>query len=146
MQRAGLLAMVITLFVSATLSFAGEPQTMTVWKSPWCGCCGNWVKHMEEAGFTVEVREIEDLDIVKRQAGIPEKLQSCHTATVGGYIVEGHVPASDVKRLLQEQPKVGGLAVPGMPSGSPGMEDGSHDPYEVLTFSRNGDTTVFNRY
>ncbi len=146
MQRAGLLAMIVTLFFSATVSLAEGPQTMTVWKTPWCGCCGNWVRHMEEAGFEVDVREIEDLDVVKRQAGIPEKLQSCHTATVDGYIIEGHVPAPDVKRLLQERPKVGGLAVPGMPSGSPGMENGQFDAYEVLTFSRNGETAVFNRY
>lgn len=117
---------------------------MTVWKSPTCGCCGSWVAHMRAAGFKVETRDVDDMDMVKTQLGMPEKLQSCHTATIGGYLVEGHVPAADVKRLLAEKPAVKGLAVPGMPSGSPGMENGYKDPYEVLSFDSDGGTKVFS--
>ncbi len=119
---------------------------MTVWKSPWCGCCGHWVKHMEQAGYTVEVKDVEDLDAVKKLAGVPGDLQSCHTARVGDYTIEGHVPAADIERLLTERPKVDGLAVPGMPSGSPGMENGEKDPYDVVTFTRSGETKVFSSY
>lgn len=119
---------------------------MTVWKTPWCGCCGKWVAHMRSAGFKVQVKEVEGLAKIKRLAGIPERLRSCHTASVGGYKIEGHVPAGDVKRLLETRPKVDGLAVPGMPSGSPGMENGEHDPYDVVAFTRDGKTEVFSSY
>lgn len=125
---------------------AGELPAMTVWKSPWCGCCGSWVKHMKTAGFNVKVVEVEDLAAVKSEAAIPERLQSCHTARVGGFVIEGHVPAEDVKRLLAERPKALGLVVPGMPAGSPGMETGEHDPYDVLLLNPNGETEVFKAY
>jgi len=125
---------------------AGELPAMTVWKNPSCGCCGNWVRHMEQAGFQVEVRNVDDLARVKRMAGIPGPLQSCHTASVGGYHIEGHVPASDVKRLLEMKADVDGLAVPGMPSGSPGMENGQYDAYDVVTFKRGQAPRVFKRY
>jgi hypothetical protein len=119
---------------------------MTVWKSPSCGCCGKWVEHMKAAGFKVETQNTDQMHLVKRQARIADELQSCHTAIVDGYLIEGHVPAKDIKRLLKEKTKVRGLAVPGMPSGSPGMEDGTRDPYEVVTFDKNGKTTVYNKY
>ena len=137
---------VIVLMASLTGAAAAELPTMTVWKSPWCGCCGKWVAHMQAAGFKVVTKEVKALDKVKRLAGIPEPLQSCHTAEVGGYKIEGHVPAPDVKRLLKAKPKVDGLAVPGMPSGSPGMENGERDPYDVLAFTRDGRTEVFASY
>lgn len=125
---------------------AGDLPAMTVWKSPWCGCCGSWVKHMKTAGFDVKVVEVEDLAPVKSEAAIPERLQSCHTARVGGFVIEGHVPAADVKRLLSERPNALGLVVPGMPAGSPGMETGEQDPYDVLLLGPNGETEVFQAY
>ena len=128
-------------------SWADDADKMTVWKSPWCGCCGKWVDHMKRAGFKVEVKETENMDSIKAMTGIPEKAHSCHTATVGGYLVEGHVPANDIHRLLREKPKgVKGLAVPGMPHGSPGMETGETHPYDVVTFDQDNKMSVFNSY
>jgi len=146
MKRWKILVAVCAIVGSFIQAGAGELPQMTVWKSPWCGCCTAWVQHMKDAGFQVEVKEVDDLDRVKRTAGIPEPLQSCHTATVGGYKIEGHVPAADIKRLLATRPDIDGLAVPGMPSGSPGMENGQHDPYDVVTFKRGSQTKVFKRY
>ncbi len=146
MKCRALLVALCVMVGSVLPAAAGELPPMTVWKSPWCGCCAAWAQHMTDAGFKVEVREVEDLDTVKNSAGVPERLRSCHTATIGGYTIEGHVPAVDVKRLLSAKPEVAGLSVPGMPSGSPGMEDGRHDAYDVMTFTRGGETTVFNRY
>ena len=147
MMRNILLAIAMLLGASTVSpGFAQDRPAMTVWKSPSCGCCGNWVKHMEQAGFKVQVHNIENLDGVKMSARIPENLQSCHTAIVGGYTIEGHVPAADIERLLKEKPEVMGLAVPGMPSGSPGMENGEYDPYDVVTFTRQGETGVFSSY
>ena len=136
----------ICLFGAMAPAIADQLPLVTVWKSPSCGCCGNWVAHMEDAGFSVKVENTEELDSVKKLAGIPDELQSCHTATVGGYKIEGHVPAADIKRLLTERPTVNGLSVPGMPSGSPGMENGERDPYDVLAFTRDGKTTVFSTH
>ncbi len=92
------------------------------------------------------MKEVEDLDVVKKMAGVPGELQSCHTARIDGYTIEGHVPAADIERLLRERPKVDGLAVPGMPSGSPGMENGEKDSYDVVTFTRKGEAKVFSSY
>ncbi len=143
----------LALCLVATLALVSPPRlaaeelpAMTVWKSPWCGCCGAWVDHMRAAGFPVQVREVEELDGIKRMAGIPAPLQSCHTAQVGGYVIEGHVPAADINRLLAERPAGRGLAVPGMPSGSPGMENGAYDPYDVLLLRRDGRTEVFSSH
>ena len=130
----------------AAPALAEDLPAMTVWKSPWCGCCGDWVAHMRAAGFAVRVQEVEDLTAVKRMAAVPDALQSCHTARVDGYTVEGHVPAADVLRLLEERPEARGLAVPGMPSGSPGMENGQRDPYDVLLLGRDGGTEVFSSH
>ena len=115
-----------------------------VWKSPTCGCCSLWVEHMRKEGFTVEVEDLPDLTQVKHEHGVAPELQSCHTALVDGYVIEGHVPAEDIKRLLEERPQVVGLAVPGMPTGAPGMEYGDvKNPYDVLTFDRAGKTAVW---
>lgn len=143
MNKRTMIFVAIAMMTYMTGATAAELPTMTVWKSPLCGCCGNWVAHMQAAGFKVVTKEVETLDKVKRLAGIPETLQSCHTAEVGGYKIEGHVPAADVKRLLATKPQVHGLAVPGMPSGSPGMENGERDAYDVLTFTRDGRTKLF---
>jgi hypothetical protein len=122
---------------------AGLPA-VTVYKNPSCGCCVKWVEHMQAAGFKVSVSDSPDPEPVKKQFGIGTGLRSCHTALVEGYAVEGHVPAQDVMRLLKERPKVTGIAVPGMPVGSPGMELGSRkDPYQVLAFTKDGSTSVF---
>ena len=120
------------------------PIPLTVYKSPSCGCCKNWVTHMQGAGFAVKVIDMDDLTAVKKNAGVPQKLQSCHTALVGAYVVEGHVPADLVKKMLAQKPQITGLAVPGMVTGSPGMEMGdSKDPYDVIAFDRAGKTTIF---
>lgn len=118
-----------------------------VYKNAQCGCCGAWVDHMRAAGFTVNVTEVDDTSVARKRHGIPDKLGSCHTATVGGYAVEGHVPAAEVKRMLTLKPAAVGLAVPGMPLGSPGMEMGARqDPYQVLLVGKNGRDTVFASY
>lgn len=116
---------------------------VVVYKSPTCGCCGQWVEHMKENGFSVEVHDQSNLAPIKSELGVPGRFQSCHTAMVDGYVIEGHVPASDVKRLLKEKPDVTGLAAPGMPMGSPGMDGPRKDPYDVLLFKRNGVTQVY---
>jgi len=121
-------------------------ESITVYKSPTCGCCSQWVRHLQDNGFEVEAINRKDMNSIKSEAEIPRQLASCHTAIIGDYVVEGHVPAADIKRLLKEQPDVAGLAVPGMPMGSPGMEGHRQDSYEVLTFTKTGDTTVFSRY
>ena len=129
-----------------TASVEADPDlpAVTVYKTPTCGCCSLWVDHLEANGFPVEVQDVESLTAIKQQYGIPAQLQSCHTAVVDGYIVEGHVPAEDVKRLLAEQPEAAGLAVPGMPIGSPGMEVPGREPdrYAVY-FVDDGEATVF---
>lgn len=116
-----------------------------VHKTPTCGCCGAWVDHLRDAGFAVEVREAEDLTPVKARLGVPYGKGSCHTAEIGGYLVEGHVPADDIKRLLRERPQARGLVLPGMPMGSPGMEmpDGSVQPYTVELVTPDGDTVAY---
>lgn len=121
--------------------------TLTVYKSPSCNCCAKWITHMRENGFPVEIKSRFNVKPVKKQVGVPSKLAACHTAVVDDYVVEGHVPAKDVKQLLRKKPDVRGLSVPGMPVGSPGMERGDRvEPYEVVTFTPAGDTTVFARY
>ncbi|MCH1571539.1 MAG: DUF411 domain-containing protein [Longimicrobiales bacterium] len=117
--------------------------TVLVYKSPTCGCCNGWVEHMEAAGFVVDARNTTDLMTVKRDGGVPPQLSSCHTAIIDGYVVEGHIPAEQVKRLLAERPDVAGIAVPGMPTGSPGMEGANAQPYQVFSFSHSGDAAVF---
>ena len=118
--------------------------TLLVTKTAFCGCCKVWVERMKAAGFTVEVKDVENVAPTARRLGVPEKLRSCHTAEIGGYAIEGHVPAADIKRLLAERPKAAGIAVPGMVMGSPGMEHGDHkEPYQVILFDRAGKTRVF---
>ena len=114
-----------TLFAALTLGslpLAAIAQTVTVHKTPWCGCCAHWVDHLRENGFEVEVHETENMTPIREQLGVPQELTSCHTGVVEGYVLEGHVPAHEVHRLLAERPDATGLSVPGMPMGSPGME------------------------
>jgi hypothetical protein len=125
-----------------------KPTQVEVFKSATCGCCGKWIEHMRAAGFTVRVTDLGDAELqqMKKKSGVPDAAQSCHTARVGGYVVEGHVPASEVRRLLVERRKVAGIAVPGMPVGSPGMEmpNVKAQPYDVLSFDAQGNTKVFS--
>jgi hypothetical protein len=125
------------LIVPASSAFAQGPSIL-VHKDPNCGCCEGWVQHLKAAGFVVTVDETAELDIVRKRLGVPSDLAACHTAEVGGYLIEGHVPALAVRRLLQERPVALGLSVPGMPAGSPGMEGGVPQRYEVVLFGADG--------
>ncbi|MBT8128904.1 MAG: DUF411 domain-containing protein [Gammaproteobacteria bacterium] len=141
--------MLATLIPRLALAESAQPaglESITVYKSPTCGCCSKWVRHLQDNGFVVEAIDRNDMNTVKLESGIPRQLASCHTAIIGGYLIEGHVPAADIRRLLEERPAVAGLTAPGMPMGSPGMEGHKKDKYDVLTFTRSGDTTVFSRY
>lgn len=142
-----LLSTVVLLGLAGCRSEAQMP-TVTVYKTPTCGCCGLWAEHMTEAGFEVKTVDVASLDDVKARLGVPNTLASCHTAVVGDYVVEGHVPAEDVERLLAEQPDATGLAVPGMPIGSPGMEvEGRQgEQYDVFLFTRDGRASVFSHH
>ena len=130
----------VALLVSKRF-FASVP--ITVYKTPSCGCCKKWVQHLEANGFAVTVHDMDNLDEVKRTMGVPDALQSCHTGLVGRYVIEGHVPADLVHKLLAEKPSILGLAVPGMPSGSPGMEGARKDRYNVIAFDRGGKTKLY---
>lgn len=130
----------------ATASAAEQPQ-LVVHKSPTCGCCALWVDHMRKAGFAAKVNDVDNMSPIKERVGVPYGMGSCHTAEVGGYFIEGHVPAEQVLRLLKEKPKAKGLTVPNMPIGSPGMEHGNtQQPYEVHLVNNDGTTTVYARY
>jgi hypothetical protein len=129
------------------LAPAAPPVEITVYKDPSCGCCKQWVAHMEANGFKAKTFDTADMASVKKRLGVPDALQSCHTGFVGGYAIEGHVPAADVQRLLREKPKVVGIAVPGMPVGSPGMEMGARkDTYDVVAFAAGGKTSIFAKH
>lgn len=142
-----LASMVIAASLTLTsISGSVYAAEFTVYKSPLCGCCSKWVDHLKANGHTVVTNDVENLDMIKKMAGIPERLQSCHTAMVDGYVIEGHVPTKDIKRLLAERPKAKGLAVPGMPTGSPGMEGGAPDKYDVKLFKTDGSENVYARY
>jgi hypothetical protein len=117
-----------------------------VYKTPTCGCCGNWVQHLRTNGFQVSVKDVPDTAEYRRKYGVPDSLASCHTAVVEGYALEGHVPASEVQRILRERPKAKGLAVPGMPMGSPGMEAARTQPYNVMLIDPQGRASVFASY
>ena len=129
----------------ASRASAADKPAVTVYKSPTCGCCKLWVTHLERNGFPVKTEDLDNLAPIKKRHGVPEAMTSCHTALVDGYVVEGHVPADLIDRLLRERPNVAGIAVPGMPIGSPGMEVPGQpaDRYKILTFDRAGATTVF---
>ena len=126
-------------------SAAAAGRTMTVYKSPQCGCCTAWIAHLERNGFDVEVRNEARMAVVKRQYGVPSELTSCHTGIVDGMVIEGHVPADVIDRMLTERPDATGLAVPGMPMGSPGMEQGSPQPYTVYAFRDSASWAYENR-
>jgi hypothetical protein len=147
-MRRGLLSALATLPLAALAQKAGG-TLVEVWKDPNCGCCQDWVKHLQANGFAVKVNETGN-GAMRAKLGIPQSLGSCHTALVGGYAIEGHVPAADIRRLLRERPQAVGLAVPGMPVGAPGMDDpaygGRRDPFDVLLVARSGQARVYASY
>lgn len=134
-------------FAAMFVGSAAHAATMTVFKSPSCGCCAKWVEHVEQHGFKVTVVPTADMMALKEKLGVPGQAISCHTTKVGNYIVEGHVPAADIKRMLAQKPKARGIAVAGMPMGSPGMEHGNHrQPYATLLIKHDGTTSIFAQH
>lgn len=134
-------------FMAMFAGSAAHAATLTVFKSPSCGCCAKWVEHVEQHGFKVTAVPTDDMMTLKKRLGVPEEAISCHTTKVGNYIVEGHVPAADIKRLLAQKPKARGIAVAGMPMGSPGMElGGQRQPYATILIGIDGKTSIFARH
>ncbi len=131
------------LVIAPRFARAAAPIAMTVYKSPTCGCCKEWIKHVEANGFTCKVVEMNDVTPIKRELGVPANMTSCHTAVVGKYLIEGHVPADLIKDVLAKKPALLGLAVPGMVVGSPGMETGPAQPYKVMAFMKDGSSRVY---
>ena len=145
------LALGAAFFALTLTTGAGAPSinatpkepTITVYKDPGCGCCKSWIEHLIKHGYRVDAKDTPNMTEIKRTLGVPDGLTACHTAIVNGYLIEGHVPAADIDRLLAQKPRIAGLAVPGMPMGSPGMEGGPAQRYQVLTFDKSGKTGVF---
>jgi hypothetical protein len=136
-------AALIAILAAPLLARAAEP-TMVVYKTPNCGCCVKWIEHLREAGLKVEAKNARNLDALREELGVPRKLAGCHTATLGNYLVEGHVPAAQILRLLKDEPAIAGISVPGMPVGSPGMEGPGGMPYSVLSWRRDGAIEVIS--
>ena len=132
--------------LGSTHVWAQSSAAVEVFKSPYCGCCGKWVEHLRQNGFQVNTHDVEDVTASRKKLGMPDRLGSCHTAKIGGYVVEGHVPAADIQRLLRDKPKALGLAVPSMPPGSPGMESATPVPYQTLLVRTDGTTQVFAQH
>lgn len=141
-----LVALLMLALLGAGSAAASAAEIVDVYKSPNCGCCGKWIDHMKDAGFEVRTHNVMDVPLARKTLGMPERFGSCHTAKVGGYVVEGHVPAADVQRLLKEKPKAVGIAVPSMPPGSPGMESAKPVPYNTLLVQAGGEATVFAKH
>jgi hypothetical protein len=140
--RRAMLSGLLTIAVTARAP-AQQATKISVFKSPTCTCCSKWVEHLRTHGFAPTATNVDNMDAIKTKHNVPRAAQSCHTAIVGGYVIEGHVPAADIQRLLKERPAVVGIAAPGMPIGSPGMEGPSPDKYDVVTFDKQGKTRVF---
>lgn len=130
-------------FLMVRATDAQELPSITVYKSPTCGCCAKWVDHLEEHEFEVKAIDTSDVRAMKDKYGVPRDLSSCHTAVVDGYVVEGHVPADVIKKMLAEEPEIVGIAVPGMPMGSPGMEGSRVDSYDIVAFKKDGTNSVY---
>jgi hypothetical protein len=144
-QRRSVLKYFTSMLLAAPVAAFAEASgpVVKVYKSRTCGCCSKWVDHMRKAGFTVEATNVADVGVYKQEYGVPRALASCHTALVEGYVVEGHVPADDVIKMLRQKPAIKGIAVPGMPMGSPGMESPNPEAYDVVAFDAKGNTSVF---
>ena len=145
-QLSKILALFPVVAFAALIAAPVNATEVIVYKSPTCGCCKKWVNHLRDNGFKVKAYDVKSVVPYKIKHGVTKPLASCHTALVGGYTIEGHVPAADIRRLLKEKPNVKGLAVPGMPMGTPGMEGRRKDAYNVLTFDAKGKTGVFSRH
>ena len=143
-SRREFLALLAAAAAAPAIVRAESPTLVEIWKSPQCGCCDDWTKHLQKNGFATKVNVVADTTPARRAAGIVEALGSCHTARVGGYSIEGHVPAKDIRRLLAEKPKAIGLAIPGMPQSAPGMDNPGH-PYNVLLVALDGRTSIYSR-
>lgn len=139
-------SLLLIALLAAGSAWAQSATPLEVFKSPFCGCCEKWVEHMKRNGFTVKVRDVHDVPAARKQLGMPDRIGSCHTAKLGAYVIEGHVPAADIRRLLKEKPKAIGLAAPGMPQGSPGMESSTAAPYQTLLVLTDGSTRIFARH
>ena len=141
---AGMLALVVTVGHGQTATSSSSGTAVTVYKQVGCGCCTIWADHLRKAGFKVSSMEVPDLNRVKKAYGVPPSVQTCHTALVGDYVVEGHVPLDAIQKLLKERPNIAGIGVAGMPIGTPGMESGARkDPYDVVAFDKNGATSTY---
>jgi hypothetical protein len=134
----------LTALVAAIHLTVLAEDAMTVYKTPGCGCCEKWIEHLRQAGLEVNSKDVGNLDALRAQLGVPRKLAGCHTGTITGYLVEGHVPAAQVLRLLKDKPAVAGISVPGMPIGSPGMEGPGGVPYRVLSWTEGGVVEVMS--
>ena len=148
MRRGVTLVFVVLVGLLGTAVFFAQQAkpSITVYKTSTCGCCSGWVDHLKANGFDVKALDVEDIQTVKTTYGVPASLASCHTGVIGNYTIEGHVPADAIHRLLKERPGVAGIAVPGMPVGTPGMEVGDRkDPYSIMSFNRDGTSAVFER-
>jgi hypothetical protein len=145
---ASFLALALTTGAATPATVGADPKqpVITVYKDASCGCCKSWIEHLIKHGYRVDAKDSPDMTEIKRSLGVPEGLSACHTAVVNGYLIEGHVPAADIARLLKAKPKVAGLAVPGMPMGSPGMEGPRTQHYQVLSFDKAGKTRIFASY
>lgn len=136
----------ILLFGGSVTQAAPVPESIEVYKSPYCGCCNKWIAHLQQAGFTVHAHDVANVMNERQKLGMPNQFAACHSAKIGNYVIEGHVPAADIRRLLKEQPQAIGLAVPSMPPGSPGMEGAYAVPYETLLVERDGSYRIFARH
>ena len=145
-RRWVLIALAAAPLALASMRVLSAAPAVSVFKLTGCGCCDLWAEHLRKNGFAVSVRAVPDLTPVRARYGIPDVFGTCHTALVDGYAIEGHVPAADIHRMLRTKPKIAGLAVPGMPAGSPGMEGPRSDPYDVLAFDRSGAAKVYAHY
>ena len=141
LSRRSALGIVAAALIGPTVSEAVESTIIRVHKDPSCGCCSGWVRHLEASGFGVAVQDEADLRIIRKRLAVPTDLAACHTAEAGGYVIEGHVPAAAIQRLLKERPVATGVAVQGMPVGSPGMEGGKSERYAVVLFGPDGRRT-----
>ncbi len=139
-------SLLLIFLVSTGTAWAQAATQIEVFKSPRCGCCGKWIEHLQQNGFQVSVHEVNDVPAARKKLGMPDRLGSCHSARVGDYVIEGHVPAADIQHLLKEKPKALGLAVPSMPPGSPGMETANPVPYETLLVQADGSTRFFDKH
>ena len=141
------LVLIVSVFISLNIGVKNShAEEIVVYKSPTCGCCKKWVSHLKKSGFDVVAKDYNDMNPIKKRFGVKRKFQSCHTAKVGKYFIEGHVSASDIKRLLKEKPDIKGLSAPGMPMGSPGMEGHRKDKYNVIAIDKNNNATVYSQH